>query len=118
MSAEIARYDGSFAVWSYTIGHGRLLLRRPKSAAFPTRVDILFKNVAWVSLPMNMEGLRIDELPMEEGGVALTDAGSMRTKDRKLFRVSGASWRGHVVAGVVVWHEDDREYNEPSPLLE
>ena len=118
MSIEITRYEGPFAVWSYTIGHGRLLLRRTKSAALPTRVDVLFKNVGWVVLPMNMEGLRIDEVPFEEGAQALTDAGPLRTKDRKLYRLSGTAWRGYVVAGVVVWNEDDREHNDPSPLLE
>jgi hypothetical protein len=112
------RFDGPFAVWSYTVGHGRLLLRRTKSATHPTRVDVLFKNVGWVCLPMNFDGLQIKEAAPGEADLLMVGAGPVRMSDRKVFHVAGSSWKGYVAAGVVVWHEDDHEYDAPSLLLE
>jgi hypothetical protein len=115
---ETLRFQGAFAVWSYTIGHGRLLLRRPKAPGFPTRVDVLFKDTGWFCLPMTFDDLEIREVPLEEAGALLERAGHLRTAERRLFALSGAGGRGYVLAAVGVWHEDAVEYHEPSPLLE
>jgi hypothetical protein len=32
----------------------------------------------------------------------------------KLFIMRGSTFEGYVVAGVVVWHEDEGEYDDPS----
>jgi hypothetical protein len=118
MSEEIVRFDGPFAVWAYTIGHGRLLLRRTKSAEHPTRVDVLFKDVGWMCFPTSLADVRIREAAPGEADNLLASAGPLRTSGRKLFAVSGSNWRGYVLAGVVVWKEDEGEYNDPSSLLE
>lgn len=118
MVADIARFDGEFIVWSYTIGHGRLLLRRTKSIVHATRVDILFKNVALICLPMSFEDIRIEEVTFEEAKHFRIDTRWRNMKNRKFFRVSGENWQGYIVASTVVWHEDYHEYDAPSALLE
>ena len=118
MSKKVIRFEGPFAVWSYTVGHARLLLRRTKSRTMPTRLDVLFKNVSGVCLPMNMPDLLIEEASPDEAAQLLAGAGVVQTRDRKLFRISGSGWSGYIVAGVVVWNEDDGEYSDPSPLLD
>jgi hypothetical protein len=117
MSQVITRFDGLFSIWSYAIGHGRLLLRRTKSATQCTRVDILFKDVGYVCLPTTFEYVCIEEAASREAERILIQTSSLRMKGRKVFQVSRQNWRGFVVAGVVVWHEDEREYDEPSALL-
>jgi len=111
------RFSGEFAVWSYVIGHGQLLLRRTKSNEHPTRVDILLKDVGWMCLPTTFTGLEIRVVPSEEIRGLLTEAGSPRERERKAFLLSGDGWKGHVLAGALAVHEDDGEYNDPSALL-
>lgn len=111
------RFDGPFAVWCYTIEHGRLLLRRTKSTEHPTRVDILFKDVGWMCMPTTFADVRIREASSGEAD-SLLSAGSLRTLGRRIYAVFGPNWEGYVLAGVVVWKEDDGEYNDPSLLLE
>jgi hypothetical protein len=118
MAEETVRFDGRFALWSYTIGHGRLLLRRTKSAEHPTRVDILFKDVGWMCIPTDIADVRIQEATSDEAESVLANTGTVRRDGRKMFVVSGAQCRGYVLAGIVVWKEDVGEYSDPSSLLE
>ena len=118
MSKEI-NFEGQFAVWSFTIGHGRLLLRRTKSEDHPTRVDILLKDVGWMSLPLNFTNIQIrEETPSEEVREMLAVAGGPRETGRKVFLLFGSGWRGYVFAAVVAFCEDDGDYNDPSALIE
>lgn len=111
-------FEGNFAVWLYTIGHGCLLLRRTKSEEYPTRIDILLKDVGWMSIPMSFRNIQIREVPREEVQGVLAIAGSPREAGRRVFALSGAGWRGYVLAATVGFHEDYGEYNDPSVLLE
>ena len=117
MITEIS-FRGEFAIWSYTIGHGRLLLRRTKSSEYPSRVDILLKDVGWISMPTAFTDVVIREARLGEMEGVLVAAGSPRESGRKMFALSGSGWQGFVLAAVVTWHEDQGEYNDPSPLLE
>jgi len=112
------QFQGEFAVWSFTTGHGRLLLRRTKSDAHPTRVDILLTDVGWMCLPMTFTDLQLREVAIEEIRSMLGGAGALREKGRKAFVLSGASSTGYMLAGAFAVHEDDGEYNDPSALLE
>ena len=113
----IAHFDGPFSVWSYSVGHGRLLLRRTKSDIYSTRLDVLFKNVGAICMPMTFDSLSITECSIE-GAHDLIQQSGTRIADRRFFAVSGNGWEGKVIAGAVVWHEDDKEYHEPSALWE
>jgi hypothetical protein len=118
MPNEILRFEGSFAVWSYTIGHGRLLIRRTKSSAHPHRIDILFKDSGWICLPSSLDDLTIQEVPIDDAAELFAKAGRVRTNDRKMFKVTGMGQQGYVLAGAVTWAEDEGEYNDPSSLIE
>jgi hypothetical protein len=118
MENPIVQFMGAFALWSFTIGHGRLLLRRTKSSAHPHRVDVLFKDTGWICLPSSLENLTIREVPLNIAGALLVSAGSIRKTGRKLFRVTGTAEEGFVLAGAVAWVEDEGEYNDPSSLIE
>ncbi len=112
------KIGGSVAIWSYTIGHGRLLLRRTKSSAHPHRIDILFKDTGWICLPSSLDDLTIQEVSIDEAAELFAQAGRVRTSDRKMFKVTGKGQQGYVLAGVVVLAEDEGEYDDPSSLIE
>jgi len=110
---DTLKYRGRFQLWSYTVSHGQLLLRRNKGPGFPTRVDILFKDVAAVHLPTSFDDLEL----AEDHGPAQDFAGGLGAwpaHGRKTFRLTGQSFAGTVVAGAVFCHEDTKEHFEPS----
>ncbi len=101
----------TFELWQYSVGHGELLLRSPKSSRCSTRVSILFTNVASLSSPTCFEGLAIrlgDASVVDPRSLGLLGLGS-----RQVYLIAGASWRGYVVAGSVASAEDEAEYNDP-----
>ena len=48
-----------FQIWSYKVSHAQLLLRSTKSKNDPTRIDLLFKNVAIINMPTLLNGVRM-----------------------------------------------------------
>ena len=115
MPKALISFNRDFQIWKYTVGHSQLLLRSTKTPACPSRVDVFFKNVGALNLPSNFSGLSIVECSITEAAKVNTfDPLSIAQGQRKLFFVRGSAFEGYVIAGVVVWHEDDREYHEPS----
>ena len=106
-----------FQVWSYTVGMGRLLLRSPKSPSAETRVDVLFQNVKALKLPTRLEGLSVRSAGIEELRSIEEEVGLLADENSRVFVLEGANYTGYVVAGVVVEHEDEGEYNDPSALM-
>jgi hypothetical protein len=118
MSDYIFNSPRTYQLWRYAVGHGQLLLRSTQSADQPTRVDVLFNNVAVLNLPAHFDGLSISEA--SEAEVAkFVDLGSWLTGTRKIFLVRSKNFRGYVIAGAVLLHEDQGEYHDPSffPIL-
>jgi hypothetical protein len=105
-------------MWSHTVGHSQLLLRATKDRDHPTRVDILFKNVAAMSVPTLMRELRVRQASPIEREEILSTADVDHPEDRRCFVLEGPGFAGWVVAGVMVAVENDGEYHEPSSLLE
>jgi len=108
-----------FQVWKYTVGHGQLLLRSTKSDEFPSRIDVFFKGVQEFHLPTGLTGLSIAEASEEDVRQLCTlrkvaPAG----KDVKVFRVQGRDYLGYVSALIVLCHEDDGDYHDPSFFAE
>lgn len=109
----ILQLGGRFQVWSYTVSHGQLLLRRTKSREHPTRFDVLFSNVAYMGL-----ATVFDELDLSEADISVFPAlGALSLSDRVIYAVRGINAEGIVIAGSVVWHEDQGDYDDPSHLL-
>jgi len=117
MSATVLKFLGRFQVWSYSVSHGQLLLRSPKSRERATQVDILFKNVASMQLPamfddIEIRKVRADELP------SAPQLGALESMGREIYRITGRNVDGYVVAGAVVADERNLEYDAVSPLLQ
>lgn len=117
-----------FSVWRYIIGHGQLLLRSPKDdeLALATRVDVGFKNVGYIQLPMDMSTLAIrigslEDLP-EDLRKAMDLPDGLRNvldmRGRQVYVLDAGGVKGLVVAGYAGWHEDEGEYHEPSAVLQ
>ena len=118
MAKDRLEFARSFQVWSYTVGHSRLLLRSVKSIENSTRVDVLFKNVASISMPTLVENLTI-EAADENTRRMLVEGWELRILEgRVIFVLRGTNYQGYVVAGAMAHHEDDGEYDEPSQLME
>ena len=95
--------------WLYTVSHGQLLFRRPKGTAQPRRLDILFKDVVEVRVVSFYDNLQVVEAGPEIATINPVGRHS-------LYELIGENAVGYVVAGAVVWSEDDGEYDEPSLL--
>jgi hypothetical protein len=113
MNNEINYPERLFQMWRYEVGHGQLLFRSTKSPEYPTRVDVLFKNVALIQMPTVFNGMAVrltDATPsVELGKLALTG--------RRIFEITGTGVRGYVIASIVMTHEDEGNHGDPSPLL-
>jgi hypothetical protein len=96
------------------VGHRQLLIRSPKTASLPTRVDILFKNVAAIHIPTTMDALTILEATKQEADAIDLQLGSSTLQGQKVFWVQGSKYAGYVIAGSISWHEDQGEYHDPS----
>lgn len=114
MSKQIVNFARFFQIWSYTTSHRDLLFRSTKSPEHPTRIDILFKNVAHINLPTSFDGLLVSVLSEEEISNVGQGLGIQGMKERYVFSIVSANTSGFVVAGLVAWHEDQGEYSHAS----
>lgn len=106
-----AVYDRPFQVWAYTVGHGQLLLRSPKSELLSTRVDLAFKDVGAINLPTHFSSLSVIEIAPRTLGLP-----HEVVLHRKAWRLSVPGFQGFVIAATVFVHEDEGEYSDPSPI--
>ena len=65
-------YDRTFSLHLYWVSHGLLLLRSGKTKEYPTRIDILFSDVRWMTLPAWFEGIRIESGELSDIPLRLT----------------------------------------------
>ena len=115
--SQLLSFKGRFQWWQYTASHGQLLLRRNKSAEYPTRIDVLFKNVAIVQLATIFDDLEVTEAAVDAVPGVRGQLGALDLSERKVYLVHGVNCNGYIVAGSVAWNEDKAEYHEPSKLL-
>jgi hypothetical protein len=117
MATILVSFRRTFQVWLYTVSHGQLLLRSTKTSAQDTQVDVLFKNVAAISVPSLFEGLSISEVQNSEWRASGLPLGLFSIEDRTYFRLEGDKWVGHILAGQCIWCEGEADYFSKSPLL-
>ena len=115
MPDEIINSEREFQIWQYTVGHRQLLLRSTKSPDFPTRIDVFFKGVSELHLPTAFSGLSIREASDRDIRelCGLLNSQSL-AKGVKVFKLQGIDFLGYVAALIVVCHEDEGGYYEPS----
>lgn len=105
MKSKMFAYQGMFQVWQYSVGHGRLLIRRAGSEE-ATQVDLLFLNVNHFDIPtiLNDVSIEVIELP--------------GNSDYKEYRIYCEYGIGKVIAGNFLFREYEGDYGDPSPLWE
>ena len=108
---ELLRSTRSFRLWRARVSHGELLLRSVKNGE-PTRIDALFKPVLAMKLKTTLLGLLVRPADRAEQAAIEREVG--RNDGAHVFIVESADFSGYVVASTFAWHEDDREYHEPS----
>lgn len=118
MPAQVIYFDRKFEMWLYAVSHGQLLLRSNRSNELTTRIDVLFKNVASISLPTVFEGLSLAEVTIDEARNLNIQVGSLSIGGRKIFMISGLNFIGYVAAGAVHWHEDEGHHFDESYFQE
>ncbi|GAB3090424.1 hypothetical protein [Micromonospora schwarzwaldensis] len=105
---ELFRSHRRFQLWAQTVSHGQLLLRSPRSADHPTRIDVLFKPVSAQKIRRIYDGLVIRCPSSEEQDhIEQQMAGGSLDMDDRLFALETADSLDWVVAMAVGWHEDD-----------
>jgi hypothetical protein len=52
--------DREFRLWMYVPTHSKLLLRSGLETSGISRIDILFTSVSWVSLPLVLDGMKVE----------------------------------------------------------
>jgi len=106
-----------FDVHMFWVSHGLLLLRSGMSGSAATRIDILFRDVVWMMLPVWMNGIEIQECPIEEIDTRLPERISREAILRRGFRITTEGTSCYVIAGNVETREDRGNYFQASLLL-
>jgi hypothetical protein len=115
MATEIFRSDRNFRIWAYVVSLSQLLLRSVKTDDEPTRIDILFRNVKAINIRTNLQGISIREEIDEEKVNQLLHGDMAYGEKLRMFVIRSLNSVGYVIAGMVSFHEDSGEYNDPSP---
>jgi hypothetical protein len=94
-------------------GMNRLLFRSNRSSSFPTRVEIIFMNVQYLSVGTSLDGLAVrDRGPAENW---IDPNWRLRQRDEiRIYEVASASGIGQVIAGSVGFDESDAGPSDPS----
>jgi hypothetical protein len=102
------QFDRPFQIWADSVSHKQLLIRSTKSPQHPTRIDILFKPVRSVHLPTSFEN------------ISIVAGSTLGTHAEYVVRgnAHGAPFEGYVAADVVVCHEDEKDYTDPSAIYD
>jgi hypothetical protein len=114
----LASFERIFQVWRYTTSHNQLLLRSNRARGATTRIDVLFKNVHVMKLPTHLEGLDVWEASEGDAKAIVNESGFAIGETDHVYILGGSNYRGYVIAGSIAMHEDEGEYDDPSPLLQ
>jgi hypothetical protein len=107
-----------FVVFSYSVGHGLLLLRSSKTNASPTRLDMLIQDVRVMEIRSSFDGIRIEEVNVEYLGKYSSRPAEMLEHGNRIYAMRGSGWSGFVVGGEIAIHEDEGDFMAPSFLMD
>jgi hypothetical protein len=94
---QIYSSERRFSVWAYCKGHSQLWLRSVMDENYDTAIDIWFKPVDEIHVPIMMHGLTI------------------RGSGPK-FELNGQDWAGSINAALCHVYEGKFDFDEPSKL--
>jgi hypothetical protein len=78
----------------------------PREVAYPTRLEVAFKNVQAVKIPTLMRGLSIAIAGHASAAAAFAEAG-IASHTTPVFAIAGSGFQGYVIAGIAFGHEDE-----------
>ncbi|MDG4857028.1 hypothetical protein P8605_02440 [Streptomyces sp. T-3] len=116
---EVLCHTGrDFLVARYTAAHQQLLLRSDKGDGGPTRMEILFGPVTFMSLSCNRyDNLTLYRLDSDEFLTAAGGAFELNLNGANFFGLGNGRIQGVIAAGSYIAAEDDKDYWEPSGIL-
>lgn len=104
----------SFQIWLYATGHSQLLLRSNKDKPDEKRINILFKDVLYISLPVSAKNISIDIASEDKARELNVNKNSLA--NRNVYHVEYAGGHGHIVAGSLFVSEDEGEFFDKVPF--
>jgi hypothetical protein len=110
------RSSRHFQIWQYRVSHRQLLIRSVLEGDDPSRIEVLFRNVAAIKIATAFDGLVIREPSPEELSAIRQQAGPSVTVDRA-FVIEALDLFGYIVASNFSTAEDNGDYKTPSSLL-
>ncbi len=116
MSLFIHEFRGHFQLWTYDVSHGRLLFRRNKAESDQTRMDLLFVDTVFVQIRTGIHSFFLEEMTEAEASREIPAAHSGIPTTFKRYRLRATDHTGYIVAGDVLFHEDDGTYAQPSEI--
>lgn len=103
-----------FEVVKWSAGHGGLLLRSRPVDESPDRIELWFKPANMVCLPVDLNGLTIDDADEETNADARRVMGrDMKPSENGYLVVTGDGARGWVVGGSVNGRSDTKPFDAP-----
>ena len=106
----------SFVIFTYSAGHGLLLLRSRKSNLYSKRLDVLIQDVRAMEIRTWFDGLKIEEANRKYLEGRPSKPVEMIEPGNRIYALTGTGWEGFIVGGIVSVREDDGEYMDPSAL--
>ncbi|MFH9616988.1 hypothetical protein [Streptomyces pratensis] len=110
-STLLHRFDRTFRVWRYGVGHSHLLLRSRKDGVEDSRLDLHFEAVDSMQLVTRYEGLELHTVDDSEFSRVYEESGVPQKwrETRLVVRLRSRSGTGYVQCGRVIAdrHQDD-----------
>jgi hypothetical protein len=106
--------DRKFSVFSYSVGHGPLLLRSGRTDEHHTRIDVLILDVRAVEIRSWFEGFEIALVDHDYLREFRSRPTEMMEPGLNAYSISGKEWQGFIVGGTLYVHEDEADFTAPS----
>lgn len=106
-----------FQLWAFTVSHALLLLRSPKSDEYPTRVDILFRGVWLLHVPVTFDGLVIAEVSRPDATAISSHAARVVDFSSKFFSLRTREGVGLIASATMDISEDSEDFAAPSSMV-
>lgn len=102
---------------SYIKSHSQLLLCGGRDERRSTRLEILFKDVVFLSLGEDISDASLRFATREEDDLIANTTVPFDWKGRRAYVLGRSLNDGYVIARGVVWGEDLRRFGEPSSIM-